>query len=75
MKNRPTQAVDKTAVKSKMKKAPSVPMSVVKKPKNAMEGGYQMSDTPMSMKERAAMKAAKDKKAISAVTAKYRSKK
>jgi hypothetical protein len=71
MKKMPVQAKDKTAVKSKMKKAPEVPMSVVKKPKNAMEGNYQMSDTPMSTKERASMKAAKDKKAISALVSKY----
>lgn len=71
MKKMPVQAKDKTAVKSKMKKAPEVPMSVVNKPKNAMEGNYQMSDTPMSTKERASMKAAKDKKAISALVSKY----
>lgn len=71
MKKMPVQAKDKTAVKSRIKKAPEVPMSVVKKPKNVMEGNYQMSDTPMSMKERASMKAAKDKKAISALVSKY----
>ena len=58
-----------------MKSAPSVPMSVIKKPKNVMEGGYQMSDISMSMKERAAIKAARDKKAISSATAKYRNNK
>lgn len=71
MKKIPVQAKDKTAVKSRMKKAPSIPMSVFKKPKNVMEGNYQLSDTPMSMKERASMKAAKDKKAISALVSKY----
>ena len=50
-------------------------MSVIKKPKNVMEGGYQMSDISMSMKERAAIKAARDKKAISSATAKYRNNK
>ena len=72
MKNMPVKAKDKTAVKSRMKKAPSVPMDVVSRPKKTMQGGYQLSDTPMSMKEREAMKAAKDKKAISSLLAKYR---
>ena len=72
MKNRPVQVKDKTAVKSKMKKAPSVPMDVVSRPSSTMQGNYQLSDTPMSMKERDAMKASKDKKAISSLVAKYR---
>jgi hypothetical protein len=71
MKNRPIQVKDKTAVKSKMKKAPSVPMDVVSRPKKTMQGGYQLSDTPMSMKERESMKAAKDKKAISSLVSRY----
>lgn len=73
MKNRPIQVKDKTAVKSKMKKAPTVPMDVVRRPKKTMQDGYQLSDTPMSMKERESMKAAKDKKAISSLLARYRS--
>ena len=72
MKKLPQQAKDKTAVKSRVKKAPSMPMDVVSRPSSTMQGNYQLSDTPMSMKERNAMTSAKDKKAISSLVAKYR---
>ena len=75
MKNRPTQVKDKTAVKSRVKKAPVVPMDVVNRPSSTMQGNYQLSDTPMGMEQREAIKAAKDKKIISSLTAKYLSKK
>ena len=75
MKNRPAQVKDKTAVKSKVKKAPVVPMDVVNRPSRIMQGNYQLSDTPMSMEQRESIKAAKDRKAISALTAKYLSRK
>jgi len=73
MKTMPVKVKDKTAVKSRVKKAPVVPMDVVSRPKKTMQGGYQLSDTPMSMKERESMKSAKDKKAISSLLARYRS--
>ena len=72
MKKLPQQVKDKTAVKSRVKKAPSIPMDVVSRPASTMEGNYQLSDTPVSMKEREAAKASKASKAISSLVAKYR---
>lgn len=75
MKTMPVKVKDKTAVKSRVKKAPVVPMDVVSRPSRTMQGNYQLSDTPMSMEQRESIKAAKDKKTISALTAKYLSRK